>query len=86
MAPYPPTPEPVETNERVDMSKLSSGDRFAVAASWFLGPRAENSEILHSAFEMIAKKVENGRKVYHLEDPVSCLSLPIVRCKYDRCH
>lgn len=57
--------------KRPDLDVLSSEDRFAVIASWFLGPRAENRDILANTFDMVVGEIATGRELYYPEDPVS---------------
>ena len=44
------------------LSMLSSEDRFALIGSWFLGPRAENADILSEMVKLIVHEVQTGRK------------------------
>ena len=42
-------------------------------ASWFLGPKAENVELLRRCFDKIVLKQYEGRQAYFPEDSVSVL-------------
>jgi hypothetical protein len=50
----------------------SPNPTHAAMAAWFLGPKAENHDVLRMAFADIVDEVLQGRKDYFKDDPVRC--------------